>query len=115
VRQVIQEMAAETAKERTRASLSPHRQFIRMAARHPFRECVIDVISEKPRTLSFGKTLAGAHCLARWLKPKLGDAPMIGSWLPPSLGGALANIAVGLLGRTTVNLNYSAPADAVAS
>jgi acyl-[acyl-carrier-protein]-phospholipid O-acyltransferase/long-chain-fatty-acid--[acyl-carrier-protein] ligase len=115
VRQVIQEMAAEMAKERTRESLSPHRQFIRMATRHPFRECVVDVISEKPRTLSFGKTLAGAHCLARWLKPKLGDAPMVGVWLPPSLGGALANIALGLLGKTAVNLNYSAGKEAIAS
>jgi len=115
VRQVIQELSAETAKERTKESLSPHRQFIRMAARHPLRDCIIDVIAEKPRTLSFGRALAGARCLAQWLKPKLGDAPMVGIWLPPSLGGALANIAVGLLGKTSVNLNYSAGQAAVAS
>src|SRR5262249_35295007 len=47
VRQVIQELSAETAKERTKESRSPHRQFIRMAARHPFRDCIIDVIAEK--------------------------------------------------------------------
>ena len=43
--------------------------------------------------------LAGARCLARWLKPKLGDAQMVGIWLPPSLGGALANIADVVVGR----------------
>jgi len=115
VRQAIQEIAAETAKERTRKSLSPHRQFIRMAATHPFRVCLIDTTAEKPVVLSAGKVLAGARCLAQWLKPKLGDAPMVGLWLPPSAGAAVSNVAVGLLGKTAVNLNYTAGPEAVTS
>ena len=31
-------------------------------------------------------------------------------WLPPGVGGALANIALALLGKTSVNLNYTAVA-----
>ena len=53
--------------------------------------------------------------LARQLRPILGDAPMVGIWLPPSVGGVLANVAVALLGKTSVNLNYTAGPDVVRS
>jgi acyl-[acyl-carrier-protein]-phospholipid O-acyltransferase/long-chain-fatty-acid--[acyl-carrier-protein] ligase len=38
----------------------------------------------------------------------------VGLWLPASVGGAFANVALALLGKTTVNLNYTAPAGAIA-
>src|SRR5262249_32600303 len=34
-----------------------------------------------------------------------------GLWLPPSMGGALGNIALALLGKTSVNLNYTSSAE----
>jgi acyl-[acyl-carrier-protein]-phospholipid O-acyltransferase/long-chain-fatty-acid--[acyl-carrier-protein] ligase len=40
---------------------------------------------------------------------------MVGLWLPSSLGGALANLALALLGKTAVNLNYTSSADNVRS
>jgi acyl-[acyl-carrier-protein]-phospholipid O-acyltransferase/long-chain-fatty-acid--[acyl-carrier-protein] ligase len=40
---------------------------------------------------------------------------MIGLWLPSSVGGAIANISVGLLGKTSVNLNYTTSPEAVRS
>jgi acyl-[acyl-carrier-protein]-phospholipid O-acyltransferase/long-chain-fatty-acid--[acyl-carrier-protein] ligase len=41
----------------------------------------------------------------------LGDDAMVGIWLPPAVGAALANIVVAILGKTSVNLNYtSSPA-----
>src|SRR5262249_17808416 len=36
-------------------------------------------------------------------------------WLPPGIAGALANIAVALLGKTSVNLNYSSSPEVVRS
>jgi acyl-[acyl-carrier-protein]-phospholipid O-acyltransferase/long-chain-fatty-acid--[acyl-carrier-protein] ligase len=40
---------------------------------------------------------------------------MVGLWLPPSAGGALANIAIALLDKASVNLNYTASPEGVQS
>ena len=40
---------------------------------------------------------------------------MVGLWLPTSVGAALANIACTFLGKTTVNLNYTASWEAIRS
>ena len=65
--------------------------------------------------MKYGKALAGAKILTRHLRPHLKDDAMVGLWLPPSAGGALANIAVTFLGKTPVNLNYSATPEIVQS
>lgn len=67
--------------------------------------------------------LAGAICLARLLKAKLADAnqkskikkstELVGVWLPAGAGSAMLNIALALLGKTAVNLNYTASAGSV--
>ncbi len=67
------------------------------------------------RELNFGKTLAGVWVVRDWLKKRLGPEPVTGLWLPTSVGGALANVALTMLGKTTVNLNYTAGAPALAS
>ena len=54
-------------------------------------------------------------CLAEWLRPRIGSHVNVGVWLPSSVGGALANVALALLGRTSVNLNYTSGGDAVRS
>lgn len=113
VRQTIQLLAAEAAKQRTAACRPMHRQFVRSAARHPFRPCLIDPAGKQ--NLSYGKALAGAIVLSHWLKPQLSDEPMVGVWLPSSNGAALTNIALTLLGKTAVNLNYTAGAESVRS
>jgi acyl-[acyl-carrier-protein]-phospholipid O-acyltransferase/long-chain-fatty-acid--[acyl-carrier-protein] ligase len=105
VRQTIQKMSADSSIAGSSKRRPIHRQFVRMAARHPFRTCFID--SSKGEVFSYGKVLAGAGLLARRLKPLLGDHPMVGVWLPPSVGGAFANISLALLGKTSVDLNYT--------
>jgi acyl-[acyl-carrier-protein]-phospholipid O-acyltransferase/long-chain-fatty-acid--[acyl-carrier-protein] ligase len=52
------------------------------------------------RTLIFRRLLA-----TRLLKP---DERFVGVLLPPSVGGAVVNAALALLGRVSVNLNYTA-------
>ena len=66
--------------------------------------------SPSGKGLSYGMTLTGAMLLARLLRPMLGDAPMVGVWLPPGIGGAVVNIALAFLGKTSVNLNYTSGA-----
>jgi acyl-[acyl-carrier-protein]-phospholipid O-acyltransferase/long-chain-fatty-acid--[acyl-carrier-protein] ligase len=110
VRMAIQTVSAECAMAMSAAAKPMHRRFVRYACRHPFRSCYIDT-TVKPLELSYGKVLAGAMCLGRHLRPILGDEKMVGIWLPSTVGGALTNITLALLGKTSVNLNYtSAPA-----
>ncbi len=113
----IPELSAEMAIRDSDRSRAVHRHFVRIAAnlRQMFRPCLIDTSSGKPRTLSFIKALVGIILISRWLKPRLGTEKNVGLWLPSSVGGALANVALAVLGRTSVNLNYTAGIDSVKS
>jgi acyl-[acyl-carrier-protein]-phospholipid O-acyltransferase/long-chain-fatty-acid--[acyl-carrier-protein] ligase len=114
VRQAIQKMSADLAIAWGDERRPVHRQFVRMAARHPFRPCIIDPNSPKPM-LRYGEVLVAARLLSLKIRPHVQDDQMVGIWLPPSLGGALANIAVCLLGKVPVNLNYTAGIDSIRS
>ncbi len=107
VRQALQQLWADHAVARAHEIRPAHRQFIRMAAKHPFHVCLIDSSVPGGRKLTYGRSLAAAVMLGRMLRPMLGETQNIGIWLPPSVGGALTNIAVAILGKTSVNLNYS--------
>ena len=114
VRQAIQALSADCAIARSPERQLVHRRFVRVAARHPFRSCVIDSSMKGP-ALTYGKTLAGAICFVNVLRPILGNETMVAVWLPPGLGGLLTNAALALLGKTSVNLNYSASREVVQS
>jgi acyl-[acyl-carrier-protein]-phospholipid O-acyltransferase/long-chain-fatty-acid--[acyl-carrier-protein] ligase len=114
VRQAVQRLSADSAVARARRLRPVHRQFVRTAARHPFRACFID--STRPgQDLTYGRACAAVLLGVRVFGPILGGAPMVGIWLPPSTGGALANIIVAALGKTAVNLNYSSSPEVVQS
>jgi acyl-[acyl-carrier-protein]-phospholipid O-acyltransferase/long-chain-fatty-acid--[acyl-carrier-protein] ligase len=113
VRQAIQKLSADCAIQRTPNRRLVHQQFVRMACRHPFRSCLIDPIGE--REFNYGKALAATWIMSRLLRAKLGSDPMVGLWLPPSAGGAFANIALTFIGKTSVNLNYTASQEVVRS
>jgi acyl-[acyl-carrier-protein]-phospholipid O-acyltransferase/long-chain-fatty-acid--[acyl-carrier-protein] ligase len=114
VRLAMEKLSADWAIAATEESRPVHRQFVRVAAQHPFRPCFIDTLSGV-RVLNYGKVLAGAMCLADQLRPILRNDRMVGVWLPSSVGGAVANIALALLGKTTVNLNYTASPEGIES
>jgi acyl-[acyl-carrier-protein]-phospholipid O-acyltransferase / long-chain-fatty-acid--[acyl-carrier-protein] ligase len=81
-----------------------HHGFIRQARRHPLRLALGDAQSPQ---LSFIKSLAGAIAIARALRPRWQGQSNVGILLPASAGGALANLAVSLAGKTAVNLNFT--------
>jgi acyl-[acyl-carrier-protein]-phospholipid O-acyltransferase/long-chain-fatty-acid--[acyl-carrier-protein] ligase len=58
--------------------------------------------------LSYGQMLTRALVLSRILRRLLGPAERVGLLVPPSVPAAVTNLAVTLLGKTPVNLNYSA-------
>jgi acyl-[acyl-carrier-protein]-phospholipid O-acyltransferase/long-chain-fatty-acid--[acyl-carrier-protein] ligase len=91
--------------------------FVRRAARFGslFKTAFVDVATGTERKLTFGRALVAVWSLADWLRPRVGDQRTVGVWLPTGLGATLVNLAVGFLGRTVVNLNYTAGLDPVRS
>ncbi|HMP01204.1 MAG TPA: AMP-binding protein [Gemmatales bacterium] len=114
VRQAVQKLLADSFSLRKYEHKAVHRQFVRMACRYPFRMCFIDPLPGG-RELSAMKVLVGAAIMAKHLRPKLDDNPNVGLLMPTVLGGALVNVAVSLMGRTAVNLNYTASRESILS
>ncbi len=115
VRQAIQQLSAQSAVRRGPERKPVHRQFVRMAVRHPRRACLIDPNNTARPVLTYGYALAGTKFLMRRLRPLIEGDAMVGVWLPPSAGGAVANIALACLGKTSVNLNYTSAPNIVQS
>lgn len=84
--------------------------FIASARRVGNRLAIADPVSGE---LSGLKALTGAICFARRIR-QLGRERNVGLLLPTSVGGALANMAVLLAGRTVVNLNFTASDEGLA-
>ncbi|HZU36251.1 MAG TPA: AMP-binding protein [Gemmataceae bacterium] len=114
VRLAIEQLSADCAIARNDERLPAHRQFVRMAARHPFRPCMIDSLN-RGKMYRYGEVLTGAWLFADLLRPTLADDSMVGVWLPPGIGGAFANIALAFLGKVSVNLNYTSSPSVVQS
>mgnify|MGYP003694413789 CR=1 FL=1 len=67
--------------------------------------CMVD-FSTKPQT--FGRVTVAALLLSRWLIRHATSESKIGLLFPASVGGALANVATALAGKTSVNFNFTA-------
>jgi len=105
LRQAIQELSEVAWGVRKTSSRPLHHSFVSSMRKHPFRFVFGD--ATKPH-VSCSQALIGAIALARALRSHWDGQHTVGLLLPPSVGGALANIAATLSGRTTVNLNYTA-------
>ncbi|HIJ64665.1 MAG TPA: MFS transporter [Candidatus Hydrogenedentes bacterium] len=109
VRNAIQELGTEAYKRRRQPLL--HRAFIKTARRHPFRFAIADGRTPK---MTFLKALAGSIVLARKFHRLLGAESYVGVLIPPSVGAALTNVALQIMGKVPVNLNYTASTESVA-
>jgi len=108
IRFVMQEISVEAFKNRLAAKLPLPLAFAEEAKKHWFRFSMAD---SSGRKLSLGSALTGAVLLSKVLEKTLPRARNVGLLVPPSAGGALANVAVSLLGKVPVNLNYTNPLD----
>jgi acyl-[acyl-carrier-protein]-phospholipid O-acyltransferase / long-chain-fatty-acid--[acyl-carrier-protein] ligase len=115
VRAAVVECGAECGIRESDHLLPIHRAFVRTATRwrNLRRTAYIDLATGTERRVTWPKALVGAWCLTRWLRPQLAEERYVGVWLPTGLGAALTNIALSFLGKTTVNLNYTAGPDPV--
>lgn len=85
--------------------------WLRSAKRMSFRMAATDVIGEP---ISHHRFITGVFRFAAEIS-KLSPEQNIGLLLPTSAGGALTNMAVLSLGKTLVNLNFTASAEAIQS
>lgn len=86
---------------------------VRKLAHDPSRELIIDHSSDR-RVMKAGLVLAVALSLAgRWRRGLAGQR--IGVVLPPGIGGTVVNLALVILGKTPVNLNFTIGRAAVQS
>ena len=106
VRQAVQQLGAKAVEMDKNRELIPARQFIRRCKSNRKAPKVADSFG---MDLNAGKTLIAALAMRRYMVREVlqPDEKMIGLLIPPSVGGFLANMAVALAGRTTVNLNYT--------
>jgi acyl-[acyl-carrier-protein]-phospholipid O-acyltransferase / long-chain-fatty-acid--[acyl-carrier-protein] ligase len=104
MRQSIRRLDQEAWAHRKDDSHPLHHSFIHQARKHPLRLALADAQTPK---LSFVKSLAGAVAIARALEPRWRSQQNVGILLPASAGGALANLAASLAGKTAVNLNFT--------
>jgi len=112
-RRVIAELGAEYAIEKgLRPKQTLAHRFIRQARCNWFRPIASDTLGHRA---TYGRLLIGSVALSNRIKPKTASQKNIGIFMPTSLGGVISNLAVTLSGRTTVNLNWTASADALKS
>ena len=88
------------------------RTFIATAKRQWGAFCVAD---SSTAPLTYGRALTAVLLLSRWLRRTTAGQPHIGVLLPASVGGALANLAVAVAGKASVNLNFTAGPGAMAA
>ena len=92
---------------RKRFQLPLHVQFWRAARSSPFtwrRLCMADSTGQE---LTWGRSLAGALMLSRWMDRRCRGQKMVGMMMPASVGAALMNAATLISGRVPVNLNFT--------
>jgi acyl-[acyl-carrier-protein]-phospholipid O-acyltransferase/long-chain-fatty-acid--[acyl-carrier-protein] ligase len=112
VRRAVQELQSEAFMQRRKRMVTLDASFVRSARMHPLRFLAAD--GRTPQ-LRFGQALTKTIFLARRLRKHWAGQEMVGILMPPSVGGALINYAATLLGLTTVNLNYTANNEVLAS
>lgn len=112
VRQAVMELSCEYFETRKSMHRSLGALFVKMARRN-WRKPALDDTSG--RSVNWGQALIGALALARVLRRRTEGQENVGILLPPSVGGTLVNVALTLLRKTTVNLNFTASAEAFSS
>lgn len=112
VRDAVLVLKSECAEIRGRREMIPALRLIRNCRLAWGSTKVADSAGSK---LTGGRLLTGALAFRKHLVTSLlgPDEKMVGLLVPPSAGGVVANLAVSLAGRVSVNLNYTLSEDVV--
>ncbi len=109
VRQAVERLGVQAMEHRT-MNLIPARQFLRSSRQARSRSKSAD---SSGMDIAGGRLLTGSLVFRRVLQREFlaADEKMVGVLLPPSVGGAITNAALALMGRVSVNLNYTLSED----
>lgn len=110
VRQAVLDLGVEAFRLRLEDMGSLPIEFLKRAKRQPSALAVAD---SSGRKLSFATLAASAAEFGRLLKQILTPEKNVGLLLPSSVVGALTNVALALIGRVAVNLNYTVSSTAL--
>jgi acyl-[acyl-carrier-protein]-phospholipid O-acyltransferase/long-chain-fatty-acid--[acyl-carrier-protein] ligase len=105
IRQAVLELSCDWIESRKNQRLSLAQTFVKVTRQNWTRPCIADAGGKK---LTYSETLIASMVLAKKYKPLLRHQQNIGILLPSGVAGVLANVAIGLLRKTAVNLNYTA-------
>jgi acyl-[acyl-carrier-protein]-phospholipid O-acyltransferase/long-chain-fatty-acid--[acyl-carrier-protein] ligase len=105
VRQAVMELSCVYFDSRRKYRKPLGEYFIDSAKQNWRRKAVADTTGKE---LNYGRTLAGTLLLTSKLKEWIGAEEHVGVLIPPTVGGVLTNLALSLMGRIPVNLNYTA-------
>jgi len=105
IRQKVAELSCDyfDSLKPQRRSLAEH--FVQVARKNGRRRCMADSTG---RQLSYHRALTAATAFAAEINKITNGRKNIGLLLPASVPAALANLAITMLGKVAVNLNYTA-------
>lgn len=112
MRRAVSELSVDAVNLNKNKGRILSKRFLRTARRNWTRHAVWDTTG---KSLSFGKTLIASIALADEIEKITSKQDKIGVILPASVGGVLANTAITLLGKVSVNLNFTASSEAFKS
>jgi acyl-[acyl-carrier-protein]-phospholipid O-acyltransferase/long-chain-fatty-acid--[acyl-carrier-protein] ligase len=106
LRQAVQDLGATAVHDRMKQSAELVEQFIRMCKRRRRSPKISDSTGQEA---TGGMLLMRSLILRRLLRRNVlaDDEQFVGLLLPPSVGGVIANMALALDRRVSVNLNYT--------
>ncbi len=110
IRQKVLELSCDFFNSLKSSDRSLGGNFVKVARKNWSRHCISEGTG---RRLDYGKTLVSSIALGIEINKFTKSQEKIGIVLPPSAGGAIANLAVTLLGKVPVNLNYTASIEAI--
>lgn len=109
IRQSVMELSCDYFNSLKPRRKSMGEQFVRSARKHWSRMCITDVTGKK---LKYGRTLIAALALQTEIDKLTAGHKNVGIFLPPSCGAVLANLAITISGKVTVNISYIASKEA---
>lgn len=112
VRSAVGELAADNFKARTNTQELLSTRFFRQARRTPRRFCMADSTGMR---LSYSRAMIAAMALSRAIGRRCQGEEMVGIMLPNTVMAALMNVAVTILGKVPVNLNFTASEEALST
>ncbi len=110
-RDAVEQLSAISMRERVQMKFKTlGREFVSSSYRYWFRPAFADSTGV---SLTYGKALTGSWLLSRRINEIVGSAGSVGILMPATVGGALANASIALLGKTSVNINFTASREAI--